>query len=55
MSQCDGFGSAGVPPAPGSFLDFQTRRPFLLQDEQDAGATSPSAVERLNARLNLGE
>jgi hypothetical protein len=55
MPQCDGFGGAGVPPAPCSFLDFQTRQPSLLQDDQDGGATSPPAEERLNARLNLGE
>src|ERR1700730_5235196 len=39
MVPCKGFSSAGVPPAPRPSL-FQNRRPFLRQDEQDAGATS---------------
>jgi len=41
--------NAMILVAPGS------RQPFLRQDEQDAGAISASAEERLNARLNLGE
>ncbi len=41
MRRRSGFGSAGVPPAPCFFKESQHRRPFLRQDEQDAGATSP--------------
>jgi len=39
------FSSAGVPLAPRFFLNLQRSRPFLRQDEQDAGATS---AHRLN-------
>jgi hypothetical protein len=55
MPRRDGFGSAGASSALRSFLEFQNRRPFLRQDEQDAGATSTTADERLNAGLNQGE
>ena len=41
MRRRSGFGSAGVPPAPCFFKESQHRRPFLRQDEQDAGATWP--------------
>ena len=44
IRRCDGFGGAGVSPAPCAFL-IQNCRPFLRQGEQDAGATSIQKID----------